>query len=175
MCVNAYIHMCQYSKTHYLSSGFFCCDEILWLKATWEGTGLFCQSSWWYFRAGVGVGEQEVLQEAVEKCYLLIALRGLLSLLSYSTQDWQPRCGITHSEPDPFLINRQSRKCTTGLPVGQSSRDVFNSAFLFQNDFSLYQVHKKTLANTQYFLSQGILIWDLQPLIVTLKGIFHWN
>lgn len=50
MCVNAYvhiyIHMYQHSKTHYLNSGFFCCDEILWLKATWEGKGLFCPSSW---------------------------------------------------------------------------------------------------------------------------------
>lgn len=72
-CIHTYIHMCQYSKTHYLSSGFFCGDEILWLKATWEGTGLFCLSSWRDFRAGMGrgVGEQEVLQEAMEKCYLL--------------------------------------------------------------------------------------------------------
>jgi hypothetical protein len=48
-----------------------------------------------------------------------LAPSALLSLLSYSPQDHQPRTGTTHSElAGLFLINHQLRKCTTGFPTG---------------------------------------------------------
>lgn len=108
--LHIYIHMCQPSKTHYLSSGFFCCDEILWLKAIWEGKGLFCPSSWKGLQGRNGAGGRKCCRKLWRSATYLLALHGLLSLLSYSTQDWQPRCGTTHSEPDPLssVINQEN-------------------------------------------------------------------
>ena len=40
--------------------------------------------------------------EAIEGCSLLACLSGLLSLLSYRTQDYQPRDGSTHKGPFPL-------------------------------------------------------------------------
>jgi hypothetical protein len=41
--------------------------------------------------------------EAIEGCSLLACFAGLLSLLSYRTQDYQPRDGPTHK--GPFLLD----------------------------------------------------------------------
>jgi hypothetical protein len=40
--------------------------------------------------------------DAMEGCSLLLAYPGLLSLLSYRTQDYQPRDGSTHKGPFPL-------------------------------------------------------------------------
>jgi hypothetical protein len=52
-------------------------------------------------------------------------LTGLLSLLSYRTQDHHPRDGTTHNSPFPLVIKRNLRKClTTGSPGGTSSPEA---------------------------------------------------
>jgi hypothetical protein len=38
---------------------------------------------------------------AMEGCFYWLASTGLLSLLSYRTQDYQPRDGTTHKGPSP--------------------------------------------------------------------------
>jgi hypothetical protein len=40
--------------------------------------------------------------EAMERCHFWLASPGLLSLLSYRTQDYQPRDGPTHQRPFPL-------------------------------------------------------------------------
>jgi hypothetical protein len=51
-----------------------------------------------------------------------LALHGLLSLLSYRTQDHQPRDGTTHSGlgPPPLI-----RKCPIGVLTAQSYGGIF--------------------------------------------------
>jgi hypothetical protein len=54
-------------------------------------------------RSGTQAGQEAGADaEAMEGCSLLAASPGLLSLLSYRTQNYQPRDGITHKGPLPL-------------------------------------------------------------------------
>ena len=54
-------------------------------------------------------------------------LSSLLNLLSQTTKDCLPRGGTACPQwAGPFHSNHQSRKCTTGLPTGQSGGDIFS-------------------------------------------------
>jgi hypothetical protein len=56
-------------------------------------------------RTGTQAGQEAGADvEAMEGCSLL-AFPGLLSLLSYKTQDCQPRDGPTHKGPFPLITN----------------------------------------------------------------------
>jgi hypothetical protein len=51
-------------------------------------------------RTGTQAGQEAgVDAEAMEGCFLWLASPGLLSLLSYRTQDYQPRDGTTYKGP----------------------------------------------------------------------------
>jgi hypothetical protein len=54
-------------------------------------------------RTGTQAGQEAGADaEAMEGCYLLACSPSLLSLLSYRTQDYQPRDGTTHKGPSPL-------------------------------------------------------------------------
>jgi hypothetical protein len=54
-------------------------------------------------RTGTQAGQEAgAVAEAMERCSLLACLPGLLSLLSYRTQVYQPRSGPTHKGPFPL-------------------------------------------------------------------------
>jgi hypothetical protein len=54
-------------------------------------------------RTGTQAGQEAGADaEAMEGCSLLACFPGLLSLLSYRTQDCQPRDGRTHKGPFPL-------------------------------------------------------------------------
>jgi hypothetical protein len=54
-------------------------------------------------RTGTQAGQKAGADaEAMEGCSLLASSPGLLSLLSYKTQDYQPRDGPTHKGPFPL-------------------------------------------------------------------------
>jgi hypothetical protein len=62
----------------------------------------YCCSSPKEVRTGIPAGQEAGADaEAMEGCYLL-ASPGFLSLLSYITQDYQPRDGPTHNSPFPL-------------------------------------------------------------------------
>jgi hypothetical protein len=60
-----------------------------------------CWSSPKEVRTGTQAGQEAGADaaEAMEGCSLLTCFPGLLSLLSYKTQDYQPRDGTTHKGP----------------------------------------------------------------------------
>jgi hypothetical protein len=68
----------------------------------------YCCSSPKEVRTGTQAGQEAGADaEAMEGCYLLacfswLASPGLLSLLSYGTQDYKPRDGPTHKGPFPL-------------------------------------------------------------------------
>jgi hypothetical protein len=63
----------------------------------------YCCSSPKEIRTGTqAVQEAGADAEAMEGCSLLACFPGLLSLLSYRTQDYQPRDGTTHKGPFPL-------------------------------------------------------------------------
>jgi hypothetical protein len=82
-----------------------------------------CCSSPKEVRTGTQAGpEAGADAETMEGCYLL-ASPGLLSLLPYRTQDYQPRDGTTHNGLS--CLDQQLRKCLTARsPGGISSREV---------------------------------------------------
>ena len=52
---------------------------------------------------------QELMQRSRRGAAYGLALHGLLSLLSYRTQDHQPRAGTTHNglDPLPYIISKK--------------------------------------------------------------------
>ena len=63
--------------------------------------------------------------EAMEECRLLTCSSKLkFSLLSWNTQDHQPRGSATYSELDPPTLIISQEKCTTGLPTDQCGEDI---------------------------------------------------
>jgi hypothetical protein len=87
----------------YFSQGYYCCDETPWTNVTWGAKGLFSlhiHITVYHQKKSV----QELKQgrnlkaradaEVMEGCCLL-------SLLSYRTQDQQPRDGTTHNALGP--------------------------------------------------------------------------
>ena len=69
-----------------------------------------------------------------------LAPHGLLSLISDSTQNHQPRVDKAHSEPNPAT----SRTCTIGLPQGTMVRAFSQPRPLFPKDSSLCPVDIRT-------------------------------
>jgi hypothetical protein len=59
-----------------------------------------------------GTWRQELMQRPWKSATYWLASPGLLSLLSYSTRDYQPRDGTTHSGlgPRPFSLDHQLGK-----------------------------------------------------------------
>jgi hypothetical protein len=51
------------------------------------------------------VRKQELMQRPWRAVLYWLASPGLLSLLSYRTQDYQPRDGPTHKGPSPLITN----------------------------------------------------------------------
>ena len=84
---------------HFLSWGFYSCTKYHDQEASWGGKGLFSL----YFhildrnshRAGTWM--QELIQRPWRGSAFCIAFLGLLSLLSYRTQDYQSRDAPTHN------------------------------------------------------------------------------
>lgn len=69
-------------------------------------------------------------------------LTGLLSLLSYVTQDYLPRDGTTHSGLGYPHIIQQSRKCPSDIPTDQSDGDSTSIEIpVFQAWLSLGQLN----------------------------------
>jgi hypothetical protein len=57
-------------------------------------------------RTGTHTGqEQELMQRPWRDVLYWLASPGLLSLLSYRTQDYQPRDGTTHKGPLPLITS----------------------------------------------------------------------
>ena len=69
------------------------------------------------------VRKQELMQRPWRDVLYWLASPGLLSLLSYRTQDYQPRDGPTHK--GPFPLDHSLRKClTAGSHGGISSTEA---------------------------------------------------
>jgi hypothetical protein len=68
---------------------------------------------------------QELMQRPWKDAAYWLASPGLLSFLSYRTQDYQLRDGTTHSGLSPPFLNQQLRKClTAGYHGGIYSREA---------------------------------------------------
>jgi hypothetical protein len=65
------------------------------------------------------VRKQELMQKSWRGVLYWLASPGLLILLSYRTEDYQPRDGTTHK--GPFLLDHYLRKCPTAGSHGGTS------------------------------------------------------
>jgi hypothetical protein len=87
---------------HYLSQGFYGFDETPWPKPSWGGKGLFglyfhnWSPSLKEVRTGTQTG-QNLGGRSWCRGHGRVLLTGLLTLLSYRTQDLQPMDGTTHN------------------------------------------------------------------------------
>ena len=71
------------------------------------------------------VRKQELMQRPWKVVTYWFAFPGLLSLLSYRTQDYQPRDGTTHNGLGHPTLDHYLRKClTAGSYGGISSREA---------------------------------------------------
>lgn len=90
-----------------------------------------------------GAWRQEVKQRPRGTVLCWFAVRGLLSLLSYPSQDHLPRGGTVHSglSPPIPIINQENdtQACLQGNPM----RRFLNWVFLFPDGSGLCQVEKK--------------------------------
>ena len=90
-----------------LSQGFYSCTNIMTKKQVGEERVYSAYISTLLFitkevRTGIQVGqEQELMQRPWRDVHYWLASPGSLSLLSYRTQDYQPRDGPTHKGPFP--------------------------------------------------------------------------
>ena len=91
-----------------LSQGLYSCTKHHAQEASWGGKDLFSL----YFQTAVHhqrksglelkqARKQELMQRPWRDVTYWFASPGLLSLLSYNTQDYQPRDGPTHNGPSP--------------------------------------------------------------------------
>jgi hypothetical protein len=94
------------SDTYCLSQGFYPWTKHHEQEASWGGKGLFSL----HFHTAVDhqrksglelkqVRKQELMQRPWRDVTYWLASPGLLSWLSYKTQDYQPRDGTTHKGP----------------------------------------------------------------------------
>jgi hypothetical protein len=81
-----------------LSQGFYSCTNITTKKQVGEERVYSAYTSKFITKGGQAGQEAGADAEAMEGCYWL-ASPGLLSLLSYRTQDYQLRDGTTHNRP----------------------------------------------------------------------------
>jgi hypothetical protein len=101
-----YVALVVLELSRYLSQGFYSCTNIMTKKQV--GEERVCLFSLHFHTAvhhqkksGLELTQSRNLEagvdaEAMEGCSLLASFPGLLSLLSYRTQDYQPRDGTTH-------------------------------------------------------------------------------
>jgi hypothetical protein len=74
-------------------------------------------------RTGTQAGQEAGAEAEAKEGYYWLASPGSLSLLSYRTQDYQPRDGPTHK--GTFPLDHQLRKClTVGSHGGISSTEA---------------------------------------------------
>ena len=87
-----------------------------------------------------------------------LAPSGLLSLLSYRTQDHQPRDGTTHNElgSPPSITNLE--KAPTGLSTARAYGGIFLSEVSSSQMTNLCQVDTK-LSTTGLVLGQAVIRW----------------
>jgi hypothetical protein len=112
-----------------LSQGFYSCTKQHDQEASWEGKGLF--SLHFHITKGsqdrnsdrTGTRRQELMQRPWRDVTYWLASPGLLSLLSYRTQNYKPRDGPPTM--DPPTLDHLLRKCLrTGSHGGISSREA---------------------------------------------------
>ena len=91
-----------------LSQGFYSCTKHHDQEASWGGKDLFSLhfhiAVHYQRKSGLElkqVRKQELMQKPWRDVPYWLAFPGLLSLLSYRTQDYQPRDGTTHNGPGP--------------------------------------------------------------------------
>jgi hypothetical protein len=87
-----------------LCQGLYSCTKHYDQEASWGRKGfiqlIFPHCCWSpkQVRTGTQAGHKARADgEAIERCYLLVCFCGLLNVLSYRTQDYQPRDGTTHN------------------------------------------------------------------------------
>jgi hypothetical protein len=111
---------------HCLSQSFYSCTKHHDQEASWGGKDLFSL----YFHIAVHhqrksglelkqVREQELMQRPWRDVTYWLASPGLLSFLSYRTQDYQPRDCTTHNGSSP--LDHQLRKCLAAGSHGGTS------------------------------------------------------
>ena len=86
------------------SNGFCCCDRHCDLKQAEEDRVYLADTSDHspsLKQVRAGTWRQELMQKPWRGAAYWLALHGLLSLLSYRTQDHQPRDGPTHNGLGP--------------------------------------------------------------------------
>ena len=102
-----------------VSASSFCLSCVL-VRVSIQLTFPHCCSSLKQVRTGTQIGQETGAHaEATEGCSLLACFPCLLSLLSYRTQDYQPRDGIGHNGPS--LLDHQLRKRPTAESHGGTS------------------------------------------------------
>jgi hypothetical protein len=90
-----------------LSQGFYSCTNMtkkqVGEERVYSAYTPYCCLSPKEVRTGTQAGQKAGADaEAMEGCSYWLASPGLLSLLSYRTQDYQPRDGPTHKGPFPL-------------------------------------------------------------------------
>jgi hypothetical protein len=101
----------------YLSNGFYSCTNIMTKKQVVEERVYSAYTNTLLFitkgdRTGTQTGQESGADvEAMKGCICWLPTSGLLSMLSYRTQDYQPRDGPTYK--GPFPLYHYLRKCLT--------------------------------------------------------------
>jgi hypothetical protein len=148
------------------SQGFYSCTKHRDQEASWGGKGWFrlhfphCCSS--PRKSGLElkqVRRQELMQRPWRDVPYWLASPGLLSLLFYRTQDYQPRDSTIHNGPShPWLLIE--KMLTARSHGGISSREA--------------PFYVRTLAHVKLTQNQPIhvlfLEWSSRPAILTEKG-----
>lgn len=136
-----------------LSEGFHCWDKILWPKATWGRKAFFGL----HISAHIPLGEAKVetqgrhleagtLAEARRGISYWLAFQSLLSLFSYTAQDYLSMAD-THCAGTSHIIIRW---CPTGCSTGQVHGGIFSIVVPFpQITLALCQVDKNKSTNQQ--------------------------
>ena len=100
-----------------------------WLKATWEGKGLFQLTVYSQAEGGgkAEPGRQELTQKSQRDAAYWLDPHGSVSLLSYTPKTTSP--GMAPStvicDPPPMSITNQEN-APTDLPIGQSDGGIFS-------------------------------------------------
>ena len=84
-----------------LSQGFYSCTKHHYQEASWGGNIAVHHQR----KSGLELKQarkQELVQRPWRDVLYWLISTGLLSMLSYRTQDYQPRDGTTHNGPSPL-------------------------------------------------------------------------
>jgi hypothetical protein len=146
----------------WLSQDYYCCDETSWPNASRGGKSLFglhFLSTVHYRRKSRQEPEkQEMIQRPRS-----VLLTSLLSLLSYRSQDHQPRVSTLHNGgwAGSFPINHQLQKCSTDSPIAQTcgGRYFLSWGSLLSNDCSLCQGNTKPANRASSLILVSRALW----------------